>query len=450
MNSMRTDIARQVRERDIRLVRFLFCDLSSVIRAKAVHVRGLEERRHSGVAVGKAALARTILDTITPIPGLGQVGEVRLVPDQETFVDLPYVARAGSMCADFVTPDFEPWAFCPRSFLKRMLARLNARGLRIQASFEGTFTLVRQDGDVFAPVDQAGCFATASMNVAAPVINSLIDALEAQHLTVEQYSAEAGNGQHQVAIRHSEGVAAADNQVVFRETVRGVAAAHGYVASFAPKTFIDQPGNACHLHFSLTGSDGRASRFYDSQAPYQLTDTARTFLAGVVEHLPGLAALACPSVNSYRRLQTDLGGTMVPSWGPDSRQAAVRVVSPYLGEEPITMHAELRISDHAANPYLLLGGLIAAGLDGLARERLLPPPLLDDPIAIGAPVSPGEPDMLPQTMLEALDALAGDETLEEALGHELLTAFQGIKTQECHQFADHDVAFELNAYTTRL
>jgi glutamine synthetase len=450
MGSVRTDIARQVRERDIRLVRFLFCDLSSVIRAKAVHVRGLEERMQSGVSMGKAALARTILDTIAPVPGLGQVGEVRLAPDQETFVDLPYAARAASMCADIVTPDFEPWLFCPRSFLKRMLGRLNAHGLRIQAAFESTFTLLRLRGDMLEPMDRSGCFATASMNNAAPVINALMDALETQRLTVEQYSAEAGSGQHQLAVRHAEGVAAADNLVIFRETVRGVAAAHGLAASFAPKPFADQPGNACHLHLSLTGTDGRESRFYDSEAPYQMSTTARSFLAGIVEHLPGLTALACPSVNSYRRLQSDLATTETPSWGPDSRQAAIRVVSPYAGEEPVTLHAELRIADHAANPYLLLGSVVAAGLDGMARECTLPLPLLEDPLPGEPTDAPGEPAVLPRNLTDALEALAGDTILEAALGPDLLVAFRAIKTLECCQFADHDVAFELSEFSARL
>ncbi len=450
MGSVRTDIARQVRERDIRLVRFLFCDLSSIIRAKAVHVHGLEERRQSGVSMGKVALARTLLDTITPVPGLGQVGEVRLAPDQETFVELPYVARAASMCADIVTPDFEPWLFCPRSFLKRTLGRLNARGLRIQAAFESTFTLLRREGNTLEPVDRAGCFATASMNSAAPVINELIDALDTQRLAVEQYSAEAGHGQHQLTIRHADGVGAADNLVIFRETVRGVAAANGLIASFAPKPFVDQPGNACHVHFSLTGSDGRASRFFEPEAPYQMSDTARGFLAGVVEHLPGLTGLACPSVNSYRRMQSDLAGTLAPSWGPDSRLAAVRVVSPYSGEESVTLHAELRIADHAANPYLLLGGIVASGLDGMARECTLPPPLLDDALTGEAFDVPEGLAPLPRNLGDALEALAGDTMLEAALGPELHAALHAIKSLECRQFAEHDVAFELNEHTSRL
>ncbi|MDB5075819.1 MAG: glnA [Chloroflexi bacterium] len=450
MNSVRTDILRQVRERDVRMVRFLYCDTSSIIRGKATHVRGLEDRLHSGIGLTVAMQAMCMLDQLANIDGLGAVGEIRLVPDPRTFVVLPYLPRVASMCVDMMTLDNEPWAFCPRSFLKRMIARLEGQGMRIRASFEGEYSLLAADGDMLRPIDSSLCFSTVGMDTSAAVINATIDALEAQGLQVEQYYAELAHGQQELSIRHAEGLDAADNQITYRETVRGVAQQHGLVASFAPKPLVDQAGNGCHLHFSLVGRDGRTSLFYDRGAPYNLSTTARQFTAGVLEHLPALVALTCSSVNSYRRLQPQAWSSAYTCWGPDNREAAIRVASPFAGDEAGTINAELKACDHTSNPYIALGALIAAGLDGIARKLDLPDPVLADPSLLSeADRTARGVKRLPGSLTEALDELAADAVLCGALGPELVSAIQGVKRLEARLFAEQDVDFELNRHNTR-
>jgi glutamine synthetase len=450
MNSVRTDVLRQVRERDIRMVRFLYCDTSSIIRGKATHVRGLEDRLQSGIGLTIAMQAMCMLDQLAAVEGLGPVGEIRLVPDPRTFVVLPYLPRVASMCVDMRTLDNEPWAFCPRSFLKRMIARLEGKGMRIRASFEGEFSLLVADGDAVRPVDSSLCFSTVGMDTSAAVSSAIIDALEAQGLQVEQYYAELAHGQQELSIRHAEGLDAADNQITYRETVRGVAQQHGLLASFAPKPFVDQAGNGCHLHFSLVGQDGRTSLFYDRAAPYHLSAVARQFIAGVLEHLPALVALTCSSVNSYRRLQPQAWSSAYTCWGPDNREAAIRVASPFAGDEAGTINAELKACDHTSNPYVALGALIAAGLDGITRNLELTEPMLVDPSALSeAERAERGVKRLAGSLTEALDALAADAVLCEALGPELLGAVQGVKRLEARLFAEQDVAFELSRHNTR-
>jgi len=171
----------------------------------------------------------------------------------------------------------------------------------------------------------------------------------------------------------------------------------------------------------------------------------------VLDHLPALTALTCASTNSYRRLRPEDSSSLYVCWGPDNREAAIRVASPYAGEEAGTCHAELRVCDHSANPYLALGGLIAAGLDGLGRELALSQPLLQDPVSLtDAERTERGINRLPRSLIEALDALTADAVLCEALGPGLSSAIQSVKRCEARAFADHDAAYEMGVHTARL
>ena len=207
----------------------------------------------------------------------------------------------------------------------------------------------------YRPLDDSLCFSTVGMNNAAHVMDAIVEALELQRLHVEQYYAELGHGQQELSINHAEGVRAADNQINYRETVRGVAQQHGLLASFAPKPFPNQAGNGNHLHFSLTGKDGRNSMFYDRAGVANLSALAQQFIAGILDHLPALLALTCSSVNSYRRLQPQAWSSAYVCWGLDNREAAVRVASPLNTNESGSVNAELKACDHTSNPYLGLG-----------------------------------------------------------------------------------------------
>jgi glutamine synthetase len=244
-------------------------------------------------------------------------------------------------------------------------------------------------------------------------------------------------------------VRAADNQVFFRETIRGVALQRGLWASFAPQSFPGAAGNGNHLHFSLFSQDGRTPLFYDRSAPQRLSRVGRQFIAGVLDHLPALTALTAASVNSYRRLQPSSWAAAFACWGPDNREAAIRLASPMAGDEAASLNAELKSCDHTANPYLALGALIAAGLDGIARELPLGEPLLVDPMTLTeAERAERGIRRLPTTLSESLAALARDTVLGEALGPALQEAFLAVKRSEIAEFAAHDQDFEFHHHRT--
>ena len=435
------DVVRKADEAGLRLVRFLWCGNDGTVRAKASARHGLEGRLQSGIGLTVALQAMNGLDQLQPVDGMGPVGEIRLVPDLETFRVLPYAPRAGAVLTDHVGLDGEPAQVCQRSFLKRMEARLAERGLVLRASFENEFSLATQVDGAYVPIDSALCFSTIAMTAAQDYVDELAAALEAQGIVLEQYYAELGHGQQEISTGHAPALQAADEQLLVRETIRGVAVRHGLVASLAPKPWPENAGNGGHVHFSLWDGDG--NRFHDGSRDDRLSDEARSFIAGVLGHLPGLCGLTAPSFNSYHRIVPQYWAGAFVCWGHDNREAPVRVPSVFRGMEQASTNAELKACDASCNPYLALAGLIAAGLDGLERGLEPPEPVEVDPATIAEDERARRGiARLPATQAEALDALAADRVLVDALGPTLAQSYLAVRRSEWAAYSAGDAAFE--------
>lgn len=437
-----SDVVRSAEEEGLRLVRFLWCGNDGTIRAKASGIAGLRGRLESGIGVTVAMQAMNSLDQLLPVPGLGPVGEVRLVPDLATFRVLPYAPRTGAVICDHVHLDGTPAPVCQRCCLRRLEGRLAERGLVLRAAFENEFSLAVPAGDQLVPVDSSLCFSTIGLTASQDYVDELLAALEAQQIRVEQFYCELGHGQQELSTAHAPALQAADEQLLVRETIRAVATRRGLVASLAPKPWPENAGNGAHVHFSLWDAAGR-NRFHDAAAPDLLSAEARAFLAGVLTHLPGLCGLTAPSFNSYRRLVPRSWAGAYACWGYDNREAAIRVPSVFRGTEEATTNAELKTADATANPYLALGGLIAAGLDGVDRGLELPEPVAVDPAALTEDERAERAiPRLPETQADALDALADDEVLVGALGPELAASYLAVRRSEWAAYAAGDERFE--------
>jgi glutamine synthetase len=432
----------------LRLVRFLYCDNDGIIRGKSSGMSSLKDRLDAGIGLTVAMQAFTMLDHLASVDGMGPVGEIRLVPAPETFTVAPWAPHTGNVLVDMQTLDGKPYAADGRAFLKRMTERAASQhDLAILAAFEPEWSLARKEGDQFVPIDDSGCFTSTGMNNAAPVIDDVVAALEAQGLNVEQYYAELGWGQQELSISPAPAVTAADRHILYRETVRGIALKHGLYASFAPKPWGDQAGNGCHLHFSGWNRDFTTNRFYEQSAEYNLSMFARQFMAGILDHLPALLALTCASVNSYRRLQPQMWASAYRAWGPDNREGALRVASPYRTHEAESTNVELKSSDSSANPYVSLGGVIAAGLDGIERKLTLSPPALVDPHTLDeSERKKMGADRLPTSLKEAIQNLKRDDTLLKAMGERLATSYIAVKELDIEAFAAADDAFEFRQH----
>jgi len=435
------ELLATVEDRGVRLVRFLWCGNDGTVRAKASARHGLAGRLGSGIGLTVAMQAMNGLDHLQPVAGMGPVGEIRLVPDLETFRVLPYAPHTAAVLTDHMRLDGAPAPVCQRSFLKRMERGLAERGLSLRAAFENEFSLATALDGAYVPIESSLCFSTIGMTAAQDYVDELAAALEAQRIPLEQYYAELGHGQQEISTAHAPALQAADEQLLVRETIRAVATRRGLVASLAPKPWPDNAGNGCHVHFSLW--EGHGNRFYDGSREDRLSGTARSFIAGVLAHLPGLCALTAPSFNSYHRIVPQFWAGAFRCWGHDNREAPVRVASPFAGAEEASTNAELKAADASANPYLALGGLIAAGLDGLERGLEPPEPVEVDPATLSDDERAARAiDRLPASQAEALDALAADGLLLGALGTELADSYLAVRRSEWETYSAGDQAFE--------
>jgi glutamine synthetase len=328
-----------------------------------------------------------------------------------------------------------------------MRERAAAHGLHMEAAFEAEFSLAQRDEEGrYAPFDRTLCFSSIAMTEAAAFADELVAALEAQGLAVEQYYPELGHGQHEISIHHAEALRAADNHVKLRETIRGVALEYGLYASLAPKPFPDQAGNGAHIHFSLWDEAGR-NAFYDRAARDGLSATGQHFMAGVLDHLPALVALTCPSFNSYKRLQPQSWSSAYAIWGHDNREAAVRVASPFWSDVEGSTNLELKATDSSCNPYIALGGLLAAGLDGVERGLTPPEPVEENLYHFDtAKLSSRGIRQLPGTLREAVDELSADAVIGDALGEHILERFVEAKNEEWDEYRMQVSAWEVDRY----
>ena len=442
----RDEIVRRAREAGVELIFFLYCDNGGIIRGKGAHISALDRRLESGIGMAVASMAMSGMDMVESIEGMGPTGEVRLAPDLDTFTVLPYAPKRAVMLSDLVKLDGVLWEACPRSFLKRMIKRAEDQGIRIMASFEPEWSLGRKEGDSYVPFDESLYASTIGMTTSQAVIDDIVEALEAQGLHVEMFHPELGHGQLELSIRFADALRAADNHMLYRETVRNVAWQHGFYASLAPKPFADQAGNGCHLHVSAWDAAEENNLFYNPQDPNNLSRSAYSFIGGVLKHLPGLVALTAPSVNSYRRLAPSHWSSAFVCYGPDNREAAIRVPSLFAGNEMTSVNLELKPSDSSSNPYMALGGLIASGLDGI--ENGLRP---DDGQWIDVDpntLSQEERDSrgirrLPADLGEAIEALESDRYLTDEIGPVLAGSYLTVRRSDRDLFADKDEAFEL-------
>lgn len=420
------------------------CDLGAIVRGRAVPAGELREHLRAGVGWVPANMALTPLGPLAEPNPFGSRGDLRLLPDPDTHVrfDGPGGIFESVLC-DIVGVDGEPWECCPRRFLREALAQLeHETGAQLLASFEHEFQVISHEPPALP-------FSLEAQRRAEPLPALLMRALADAGLEPELIFPEFAPHQFEVPLRAVSGVAAADRAVQMREVVREVARASGGRASFAPLLDPAQAGNGVHIHFALL--DGQRGLFYDAGGPAGLSELGLRFAAGVLVHARALSALSAPSAISGERLRPHHWSAGAVALAPQNREALLRVPPLIgLGQHPNPerqLRLEFRGADAAANPYLVLGGIVLAGLAGI-RAGLPAPDLLEADPATLAPADAERFGVgaLPASLAEALDALAEDGEVRSWMPPLLYEGYLAVKQAELGLVGELDVAERCRRY----
>jgi glutamine synthetase len=436
VTAARVDRARQLTDRligdGIRAVALTMVDNAGVTRVKTVPLHRFPAAAGFGIGLSPVFLVN---DHITASDEVGgPVGDLRLMPDMDAL--RPLQAQPGWAWAptDQYTQEGEVFASCQRSFARRMADRAASAGLALKMGFEVEWFQARRSGQEVEPIHRGPAYSAIVLAEVSDFARDLMEALGDEGIEVWQFHPEYATGQLEISVGPRDPVTAADEDVLLRQTIRGVAGRYGMTASFAPVAIAGEVGNGGHVHFSLWEED--RNLFAGGDGPHGMTDPGQAFVAGILAELPALVAIGSPSVASYLRLVPSHWSGPWACWGRENREAAIRFVIGMVGSRETAANTEIKCFDPSANPYLVAGAVIAAGLIGVEQDLRLPPEVTQDP----AGYSQAERDelgirRLPESLGEAVSQLEESKVLREAMGDVLFNAFVAVRRSEIDVFA---------------
>lgn len=441
--SVTVKIESRALENSSSLVRVMWVDTSGQHRCRAVPVKRFSDIvRKNGVGLTHASMGMSsAADSPADETGLTGVGEIRLIPDVTTRKKIPWMERQEMVLADMHLRPGEPWEYCPREALRRVLKVLKDEfDLVMDAGFENEFVLLKsvswEGKEEWVPIDSAPYCSTASFDLVSPILDEIVGALHSLDITVEQLHAEAGKGQFELAMGHTTCPLSADNLIYTREVIRAIARKHGLLATFVPKLALDDIGSGSHVHISLLRNGENVFMASGGSSKHGISSIGEEFMAGVLHHLPSILAFTAPIPNSYDRIQPNTWSGAYQCWGKENREAPLRTACPPGIIDGLVSNFEIKSFDACANPYLGLAAIGAAGIDGLRKHLRLPEPIDKNPsLCANLP-------RLPQSLPESLEALKKDSVLEDLIGEKLLVAIKGVRKAEIDYYSQNKEAYK--------
>lgn len=430
-------VLRTVEERGIRFIRLWFTDVQGFLKSVSISPAELEVAFEEGMTFDGSS-----------IDGYARIQEADMlaIPDPSTFAVLPWrqEQQVARMFCDIHTPDGESFGGDPRTVLKRNLDKASELGYTFYVAPELEFFYFQDSGPEPVTLDRGGYFDLTPLDVAQEYRRKTINALEMMGIPVEHSHHEVAPSQHEIIVRYTDALTMADNIMTFRLTVKEVALQHGIYATFMPKPLEAHDGSGMHLHLSLFEGDSNA--FSDPSTTSGLSGTADSFIAGLLRHAPEMTAITNQWVNSYKRLVGGFDAPIYAAWARNNQSALVRVPTPKKGKAS-SVRVEYRAPDPAANPYLALSVLLAAGLQGVEGGYELPPETSDNVYHMtSAERSAAGIVRLPESLNEALDAMERSELVAEALGEHVFDWFLRNKRKEWERYQHHVSRFELENF----
>ena len=438
----RKEVIKQLKKEGVEYVLFWFTDIEGHLKSFAITPSEIEGALNDGMGFDGSS-----------ITGFNAIEESDMVaiPDPSTYRLMPTrdgEAKVGRMICDVVTPDGRPYVGDPRYVLRRALERMQGMGFdTFNIGPELEYFLFR-DNKSTETLDEGGYFAMTTLDAASELRQETVRALEGMGIPIEYVHHEVGPSQHEIDMRFSDALSMADHTVTYRLIVKEIAKKSGYHATFMPKPIFGENGSGMHTHQSLF-NEGR-NAFFDGDDEWNLSAVGKAFIAGQLRHARELSAVFAQWVNSYKRLVPGYEAPVYVAWSRRNRSALIRIPLYKPGAEQAT-RAEIRCPDPACNPYLTFAALLHAGLEGIEQGYELPDPMETNLYHLTAEQRKERGIVsLPETLGEAVDALAGSELVRKALGPHIFDRYVELKRAEWDEYRVQLTEWELKKYLSVL
>ncbi|PID77455.1 MAG: type I glutamate--ammonia ligase [Deltaproteobacteria bacterium] len=436
----RDEIIKTIKSENIGFLRLQFVDIFGFMKNVALPLS----------QINKALDGKMMFDG-SSIDGFVRINEsdMYLKPDYDTFTVLPWRNKAGRKAAriicDVHKSDHSPFEGCPRVNLKRILAGAKEAGFTMNVGTEAEFFLFERDEKGLPTTitsDVAGYFSLDPEDTGNDCRREIIETLEEMGFEIEASHHEVAEGQHEINFKYADALTAADNTVTFKWVVKTVAAKYGLHATFMPKPIFGISGSGMHTNQSLFTLDG-TNAFFDEHDALQLSETAYSYIAGILKNARSLAAITNPLVNSYKRLVSGYEAPVYCAWSASNRSVLVRIPA----SRGLSTRMELRSPDPTCNPYLALAMMLNAGLDGV-KNRLAPGPSMDKDIFAMTHKEMEEEGIviMPASLHEAIEELKASPLAQETLGPHIFRKYIQAKEKEWDAYRIAVTDWEVEQY----
>jgi len=432
------EIIDKVKREKVEFIDLMFFDLSGRLKSVTISPRELVDCLDNGKWFDGSS-----------IEGFTRIHEsdMMLIPDPSTYILLPWPRdekNAARMICDVHDPDKNPFVGDPRYILKRVQEKAKKKGYFYYVGPEIEFFLFRSKENRTYH-DTAGYFDFSPRDLATDIRAVMTSTIEKLGINVEMSHHECAPSQHEIDIEYSDALKSADNIMVLKQAIKTVASSRGLHATFMPKPIFGVNGSGMHIHQSLLGKDGELL-FYDKEDEYKLSRLAYYFMGGQLEHIREMAAILCPTVNSYKRLVRGYEAPVYICWAQRNRSALIRVPRYSKGREKST-RLELRCPDPSCNPYLAFAVMLTAGLKGINEKVEPPSPVEEDVYGFdNGKLAKFYIKTLPVDLGEAIEEFEKSRFMKETLGEHVFSKYLNIKKAEWNEYQRSVTDWELNRY----
>ena len=438
-NLTKNEIKRIIEENNIEFIKLEFCDINGTMKNLSIPAEQLESAMNNEIMLDGSSIKgfRSI-----------ETSDMYFYPDLNTFSIIPWSSDDETKVARFIcdihNADGTPFEGCPRCNLKRMIARAEKLGYKMNVGPEAEFFIFKKDeigNPTLTTHDNAGYYSAAPTDKGENLRRIMVKTLKEMGFEVEASHHEVARGQHEIDFKYADALTTADNIMTFRYVVSAIAEQNGSVATFMPKPIYGINGSGMHCNVSLF-KDGK-NLFFDDERTYQLSKEALYSIGGLLKHVKSFTAITNPTVNSYKRLVPGYEAPVYLAWSLANRSALIRVPAKR-GE---ATRVELRSPDPSCNPYLALAVILGAILDGV-ENKIEPPLQVEENIysMTKKERKRAKIDSLPASLDEALNLLDKDDIIKDALGSHIYDEFVVAKENECDKFRTYVTPLEVDMY----